>query len=296
MILTPEHSRQYLLDYKAGKISQGLGIGLPGVDDYIRYKMGQLNMINGLDNVGKTAWVLWYFLCLSVKHNLRWCIWSGENKSGMLVRQLIEMYCGKRINELGEDLICRYETEINQWFTFIDNQISYTNKELYKLFSESECHGALIDPYTGMKRGYNHADNYDFLNETREFVNKTKITVYVNTHPHTEAARRTHTSGEFLGYSMPPSRSQSEGGQPFANRCDDFITLHRYVGHPFYKYKTMLHVRKIKDTETGGQVTAIDEPIVFEWNNGLGFVINENNPLKKNIVDYTEPIKDELPF
>ena len=72
--------QQYLEDYKNGRIKMGLDIGCIELDEIIRYKQGQFNIINGIDNVGKTAWMLWYFLCLSNKHNLRWQIWSGENK------------------------------------------------------------------------------------------------------------------------------------------------------------------------------------------------------------------------
>lgn len=295
MILKSDHSTQYLTDYIDGKISKGLDTGIGALDDHLRYKKGQLNMINGLDNVGKTAWILWYFLRLSMRHNLSWCIWSGENNPAQLVRQLIEFYTGKKIKELQPAKVYLYEQEIGVWFKFIDNSRSYDNKDLYKLFSDSGCTGALIDPFTGLKRGYTHADNYMFLNESREFVNSTKITLYVNSHPHTEAARRKHTNGEFEGYIMPPMRSETEGGQPFANRVDDFITIHRYVGHPTQGYKTLIYTRKIKDTETGGKVCDINDPIVFDWNGGRGFETT-SEPIRE-LRDYTQSqIIEDAPF
>lgn len=295
MILNPTHSDQYLTDYMDGKISMGLDIGEPMLDEYLRYKKGQLNMINGLDNVGKTAWILWYFLRLSMRHNLTWCIWSGENKPAQLVRQLIEFYTGSKVKDMESKNVYKYGQEINQWFKFIDNMKVYDNKDLYKLFSDSGCTGALIDPFTGLKREYTHAANYMFLNESREFVNKTGISLYVNSHPHTEASRRKHSNGEFEGYIMPPMRSETEGGQPFANRVDDFITIHRYTGHPTSGYKTMVYTRKIKDTETGGKVCDINSPIVFDWNGGRGF--QPSIGIIKDLRDYTAPIQiDDAPF
>jgi replicative DNA helicase len=89
MIVKPLTDLQYLKDFHAGKIKKGLGIGNI-LDDYIRFKKAQFVMINGLPNVGKTRFLLWYFLALSVKHNLKWCIWSGENQSGQLKRDLIQ--------------------------------------------------------------------------------------------------------------------------------------------------------------------------------------------------------------
>ena len=54
MILDQKEINTYLQDYHAGKIAMGLDIGCKGLDDSLRYKQGQLTIINGLDNVGKT--------------------------------------------------------------------------------------------------------------------------------------------------------------------------------------------------------------------------------------------------
>ena len=49
---------QYLLDYKDGKIKDGLIIDCD-LDEYIRFKPNQLNIILGHDNVGKTYFINW---------------------------------------------------------------------------------------------------------------------------------------------------------------------------------------------------------------------------------------------
>jgi len=280
MILKQTEINTYLQDYHAGKISMGLGIGLKGLDDHIRFKQGQFTIINGLDNVGKTIAELWYNLALSMKHDLKWIIYSGENKGGQLVRQLIQFLVGKYLKDMTLDEVFRAELKIKEWFTFIDNSKLYKSSELFKIFADGEYNGALIDPFTGMNREYTHAANYDFLNESRLFCNSSGMSLSVNTHVVSEAARRTYAdTHEFSGYPFPPSKSQSEGGQPFGNRCDDFKTYHRLVGHPSMGTKTMLFIRKIKDTETGGKVSAIDDPILLDFNDGLGFTIFGENPL-----------------
>ncbi len=284
MILKEGFADKYLEDYRDGKIKLGLGIDVPSLDHHLRYKQGQFIIINGLDNVGKTAWMLWYFLCLSVKHNLKWCIWSGENKAPQLVRQLIEWRTGQKLKDIPEAKIYAVKAEVLNWFTFIDNTGFYKTQELFSAFKESECDGCLIDPYTGMDREFTHAANYNFLNESRKFVNETGISLYVNTHPNTEAARRVYPNEHDLaGYPMPPSRSQSEGGQPFANRPDDFITIHRLIGHPTHQYETLIYVRKVKDTETGGTPNGIEDPVSFSYNKGLGFTCQDFNPLNNVI-------------
>jgi hypothetical protein len=282
MILKEDYSDKYLEKVHNGEISLGKGIGVPKLDEHLRYKQGQFNIINGLDNVGKTVWMMWYFLNLATRHGIKFCIWSGENKSESLIRQLIEWLEGKKIKDIPLSSIYAIRADITSKFKFIDPSGFYTNKDVFELFKESKADACLIDPFTGLNRQFSHAANYEFLNETRNFVNSTGITIYVNTHPNTEAARRIYPSDDkngLAGYPMPPSRSQSEGGQPFANRVDDFITIHRLIGHPDLQFNTQVFVRKVKDTETGGIPNGIDDPINFEWNKGLGFTCDGINPL-----------------
>jgi len=282
MITNQNDINQYLQKYHAGEISKGLDVGLPQLDESLRAKKGQLTIINGLDNVGKTIWILWYYLALSVRHNVKWTIFSGENQAGQLVRQLIQFYTGERLEKMDLSRVFDVEMRIAQYFTFIDNAKFYKSKEIFQIIRDSDSFGGLIDPYTGLDREYTHAANYDFLNEARSFCNSTGKSIYVNTHVVSLAARRVYAEGhEYAGYHTPPMKSESEGGQPFGNRTDDFLTIHRLVGHQMRNYTTEVHIRKIKDTETGGKVTPIDAPLDFEFNSGLGFTMNGQNILNQ---------------
>jgi len=284
MILERGFADKYLDDVINGRIKLGLGLGLPKFDDHYRFKQGEFTIINGLDNVGKTDWLLWYFCALSVIQGLKFCVWSGENKAGQLVKRLIQWKIGKYIHKADELDIYNAKAWVEEHFKFIDNTGFYKSEELFAMFESLDVNAVLIDPYTGMNRDYTHAANYDFLNESRKFVNQTKKSLFVNTHPNTEAARRIYgLEHEYYGYPMPPSRSQSEGGQPFANRPDNFITIHRLIGHPLMKFNTQVYIRKVKDTETGGEPNAIDDPIIFEYNKGLGFVSDGINIVNKVI-------------
>lgn len=272
---------EYLEDYKKGLIKEGLGIGCK-LDDHIRFKKGSFNMILGRDNVGKTYWRLWYYLVLSVKYDLKWCVWSGENKPGQLVRDLIKIYTGKQFTDLSLDQIYRYSAEIQNWFTFVDNRKLYTYQDLLKEF-EGDYNGCLIDPYTGLDRKYGHADNYEFLNNCRDWVNRTGITLDICLHPVTESGRGggVYPKGhDYEGHLRRPYKLEAEGGAPFANRCDDYIVLHRLTQHETMWYYTQVFVDKIKDTETGGKQTQLNNPLMLDYNNGLGFIVEGFNPLK----------------
>ena len=271
----------YLSDYKNGRIKQGLGIGC-ALDDVLRYKQGTFNMYLGHDNSGKTYFKMWHYLVLAEKHNKKFGIWTGENKAGQIVRNLIQIREGRYIKDMTEVEITRYATEISENFKFVSNKRSYKPNEILQEFGELDIHCGLIDPFTGLDRGFSHADNYLFLNETREWVNRYNVTIDVCLHPYSAAGRMSSVYPKdhaWEGYIKIPSKSDAEGGKPFANRCDDFIIIHRFPSHPELKYKTMVTVEKIKDTETGGQQTEYETPVMLDFNKGLGFKIDEINPL-----------------
>ena len=297
MILKQGDSLQYLLDVRDGKIKQGLGIDC-FLDEHLRFKPKQLNIILGHDNVGKSFFINWYFLVLALKHNLTFCIWSGENQKGQILRDMIQMYRGKHFSKLSHSQITGDLAFLEQSFLFVDNSKLYTPDEMLAIFEKSGADVGLIDPFTGLDREMSFAGNYEFMNRARQFVNKSGMTIYINTHPNTESGRNgnLYTEGELKGHLKAPLKDHIEGGKAFLNRSDDVFILHRLIKHPEHKYKTWIQVEKVKDMETGGKHTEMGVPVICDFNSGLGFEINGVNPLKehqpkevqKELIDYTK--------
>lgn len=289
MIHTKGSATQYLLDYKSGKIKNGLGIDTE-LDEYFVFKQGQLVIILGHDNVGKSYWMNWYFLTLALKYQMKFILWSGENKHGQILRDMVQMYSGIPFKQLSDEQIMSYSGFIEQYFDFVDNTKLYKPMELLKIFKESDASAGLIDPYTALDRDMTHEGNYRFLNEVRLFANQTGMTIYINTHPNSESGRagNLYTDGEWKGHLKPPLKASIEGGKPFLNRSDDMIVIHRLVKHPTMKYYTMVEVEKIKDIDTGGKPTSINDPILCEFNYGNGFLIGG--------VDALKPFRPKQPF
>jgi len=80
-------------------------------------------------------------------------------------------------------------------------------------------------------------------------------------HAVTEAQRRKGDDG----LPIAPYAEDTEGGGKFVNRADCFLTIHRKVQAPDPHTRKMseLHVRKVREVETGGEPTPIEEPIKF---------------------------------
>tara|TARA_Y100001973_G_scaffold83341_1_gene123471 strand:+ start:248 stop:1156 length:909 start_codon:yes stop_codon:yes gene_type:complete len=288
MIEKDNKALKYLHAYKDGKIKKGIGIGCL-IDKHFVLKKAEFNMLLGLDNVGKTNWLLWYLLCQAKINNKKSIIWSGENRSGQLKRDIIQMWLGVKFQDIIKSKIDYYNKEISKHFKFIDNTKLYSHRDLLNIFADSDADICAIDPYTGLNHPRNIAQferNYMICNDIREFCNKTGKTIFVCIHPMTEASRRVFPADHLLhGHIQPPRKADCEGGQVFPNRCDNFICCHRLISHKKLFYMTEIYIYKVKDKETGGEPTMMNEPLRFDYNNGLGFTIGGVNPLSIDKLD-----------
>ena len=100
--------------------------------------------------------------------------------------------------------------------------------------------------------------------ELLTFSKSNDIAVWVNAHAVTEAQRM---KGED-GLPIAPFAEQTEGGGKFINRPDSFLTFHRKIQHPEHDVRrtTEIHVRKVRETETGGEPTPFDQPFLMMMN------------------------------
>ena len=62
------------------------------------------------------------------------------------------------------------------------------------------------------------------------------------------------------------------------------------------KYCTWVNVEKVKDMDTGGKHTALNDPLMFDFNSGLGFKINGVDPLKSVRPKTSNSFPTKLPF
>jgi hypothetical protein len=254
-------------DFRSGTMPMGLGIGISEVDDHLVYKPGQFNVIAGLSNVGKTHWILWYMNQLSVRHGLKWAIYSSENEIWHLKAYLMEFISDQKIKEIDDADKERYWYMINEKFKFIRTDKLYTADELMKGVEDMDVDGILIDPHNSLKspQGVNrHEYDYEKASEMRIFCRKHRKSIYLVAHCVTEAIRRVHPKEhDYAGHHVPPTAADIEGGGKWVNRADDFLILHRYIAHETEWQYTHVHVKKVKTELTGGHPTKLDNPLRF---------------------------------
>lgn len=297
--------QENILDIKYGRVKEGLKIGVTEIDEHIRFKQGNFNIIIGHANVGKTTVIIYTMLLYTIKHKIKWLIFSAENTPQSIARKIIEFKTGKPISKMTDEEIQETLEWVNEYFKIIDVSDAYTYKKLLdeaiEVKKDFEYHGLLIDPYNSLNkdrnllRGINsHEYDYEVASEFRLFCKNNNVSIWLNTHAVTEALRRIHPKDhEYAGLPQPPSMADVEGGGKWGNRADDVFTIHRYTQHPTEWMYSDIHVRKVKEVETGGRPTPIEEPVRLRMvRNNVGFeflgvdILHSNNTNVNELLDF----------
>lgn len=271
-ISSDDEDWRWIDDYANGKIAVGLTTGDSKLDEYFRYKK-EFVIMNGHSNVGKTTMALYLMVNASVKHKWKWVVYSSENKTASLKMTLMQFATNRKIGDMTFEQRKAAYKWLNDHFTIISNHQVYSYSDvlvfLEKILRQQEYDAVFIDPYNSLKldlagNGSPHDYHYEAASHFLTFATTNNVAVWLNMHAVTEAQRRKGDDG----LPVAPYAEDTEGGGKFVNRADCFITIHRKVQAPDHNIKktSELHVRKVRETETGGQPTTIDDPITFTIN------------------------------
>jgi len=300
-ISSDDEDYRWIQDYIDGKIQLGLTTGCKEFDKHFLVKR-DLTVINGISNIGKSTFSLYMIVSTAVNHNWRWIIYSAENRTAAVKMKLIQFAANMQVKEMnGYDLKRSYQW-VNDHFTIISNKSIYSYSDLLvfaeKLIRQGDYDGYFIDPYNSLKIHMSsgsslttHDYHYEAASEFLTFTQSHNMSLWLSTHAITEAQRR---KGED-GLPKAPYAEDTEGGGKFVNKSDNFLTFHRKIQHPEYDMRRTVevHVRKIREVESGGEPTSLDYPILFEMNGLSSGFVNKftGKPLFKSILADIPPPK-----
>jgi len=266
---------RWIDDYANGKIQLGLETGDPQFDEYFRYKKEFL-IINGHSNVGKTTTALYMIVNAAVRHNWKWVIYSSENTTASVKMNLMQFATDKKISSMNYLERKNAYKWVQDHFTIISNNQVYSYSDLMvfmeKVMRQQQIDAVFIDPYNSLRldlknSGVNsHEYHYEAASELLTFSKTNNVAVWLNMHAVTEAQRRKGDDG----LPIAPYAEDTEGGGKFVNRADCFLTIHRKVQSqdPAIRAMSEVHVRKVREVETGGRPTPLDSPYRIIMNSG----------------------------
>lgn len=227
------------------------------LDKHWKWKRGDLNVLSGYGNHGKSA--LLYYLCLvkSVKEGKRFCIFSPETyPAEAFYFDMVEMYLGMDCTpkNLNRPPLSRFEEAfefVNEHFFYIyPSELSPTPEYLKERFLEMiikervDC--CIIDPFNQMENTYEKGQREDqylstILSDFSRFIKQNDIFFFIVAHPHKPIKGK-----DDKDYPCPTVFNLS-GGAMWNNKADNILIYHR----PYYETDPLnplceIHSKKIK--------------------------------------------------
>jgi hypothetical protein len=264
---------RWIDDYSQGLIEIGLTTGDLRLDDFFRYKK-EFVIINGHSNVGKTTTALYLIVNAAIRHDWKWVIYSSENRTASVKMTLMQFAIDRKVGDMTYSERKRAYKWVQEHFVIISNNHIYSYSDLIlfieKIMRQQPVDAVFIDPYNSLKldmRGAGigvHDYHYEAASEFLTFSKANNVAVWLNMHAVTEAQRRKGDDG----LPVAPYAEDTEGGGKFVNRADCFMTLHRKVQamDPIIRKISELHVRKVREVETGGAPTPLEDPYRLQIN------------------------------
>ncbi len=303
-ISSDDEDFRWIDDYSQGKIAIGLDTGDANLDKFFRYKK-EFVIINGHSNVGKTTTALYLIANSVMRHKWKWVIYSSENRTASVKMHLMQFATDKKVQDMNYAQRRASYKWVQEHFTIINNNQIYSYSDIIlfmeKVMRQQPVDAIFIDPYNSLRldmRNSNigvHDYHYEAASQFLTFSKSHDVAVWLNMHAFTEAQRRKGPDG----LPVAPYAEDTEGGGKFVNRADCFLTLHRKVQSTDYNIRKLseLHVRKVREVETGGEPTPIDEPYKILMNlSHTGFISwLDKKPLFKSI-DLQVDKQKALPF
>lgn len=272
-ISSDDEDWRWIDDYAQGKIPIGLDTGDPMLDEYFRYKK-EFVIINGHSNVGKTTTALYMIANSAIRHGWKWIIYSSENRTASVKMSLMQFAVNRKVGDMNYNERKQAYKWVNDHFTIISNNQVYSYSDIIlfmeKVMRQQPCDAIFVDPYNSLKLDMKgsglqtHDYHYEAASEFLTFSKTNDVAVWLNMHAVTEAQRRKGDDG----LPVAPYAEDTEGGGKFVNRADCFLTIHRKVQSqdPSIRKLSELHVRKVREVETGGQPTPLEEPYKLVMN------------------------------
>ena len=265
---------KWITAFANGEIQIGLDTGNKELDKHFRYKK-DFTIINGHSNVGKTTLAMYLMVNASIRHGWKWVIYSSENRTASIKMKLLQFLVDRPIGAIDYQTMRMAYSWVEEHFVIINNKevVSYADLIVYAeimIANDEHFDGFFIDPYNSLRITISnnnigvHQYHYEAASEFLTFTTAHDKAVWLNTHAVTEAQRRKGTDG----LPMAPYAEDTEGGGLFVNRADNFLTFHRKIQHedPEVRRTMEFHVRKVRETETGGGPTPLINPVMFKMN------------------------------
>lgn len=282
----------------------------PGLDNHFRLMRGEVTVLHGYGNVGKSTFETQIQMNKAVKDGHKWAVFSPENyPTEHFYKDLSQMYIGKSINEKAKNAMS--DLELEEAYDFVNDHFYYiypkndspTPEYILKRFAEMaikhKIDGVLIDPFNQLDNDWGKNGRDDryldkILSKFSHFAQDLNLFFHICAHPNKPQKTK---SGDY----DTPTMYDLAGGAMWGNKCHNILCYDRpnFFRDP-QDPKCLLHSQKIKKQNVNG----VPGTVEFEYDrSSFRFLERGFSPLIKQIVkinpnEFTEPKREaeDAPF
>jgi hypothetical protein len=263
-----------LLSFKTGK-SRGETTHFELIDEHFRWKKGELTLMHGIMNQGKSTMIMQLCLMKAVFEGYKYAFFSPEqDPPDDFYDDLVHMYIGENTqhhfhNQMPESEYIRGMNFIKDHFFYIypENESptpEYINARFVEVIQKHKIDGCIIDPYNQLdndiKKHGGREDLYlsAFLSQQKRLAQQHQISMIIIAHPKGGLGKT--SSGDY----EKPNVYDLAGGAMWSNKCDNVLLTYR----PFYtsdkeNSKVQFCSQKIKKHKLCG--TPGDVDLIFSF-------------------------------
>lgn len=249
----------YREGYKAIK-----GIDVPLIDERWKFKPGEITLLSGIGNYGKSSFLLWYLIMRMLKYGEKFAVYSPESEPAEeFYHDATEVLLGCSLvpenpNRPSEDVYTKaYDFICNHLFFVYPKEVlptqEYIKERFLELVIKERISGAIVDPYNQLAHDYKSAggrsDKYlEFsLADFSRFAKVNNLLFLIVAHPKMMAK---DNDGN---YKCPDVFDIADGAM-WNNKMDNILIYHRpdHQNHPDNP-AAELHSKKIRRQKTVGK-------------------------------------------
>lgn len=237
------------------------------VDEYFRWKKGDITLCTGYGNHGKSFFILQLMLTKSIYDGWKWAIFSPENyPANDFYDDLIEMYVGKWLDKMTEqeyiDACWFIDRHIFYVYPEDEHDINSINEKFRHLVLKKGIDGVMIDPFNQLdhvQKPFQREDQYlsEMLKDIKRFALLNNVVYVIVAHPKNPSYNQDRSLPVVDMYDIA-------GGAMWGNKCDQILSYYRPNYHVDKNSPEVnVYVQKLKRKRTGGKCG--DFPLTLVW-------------------------------
>lgn len=238
------------------------------MDEYFRWKKGDINLCTGYGNHGKSFFMLQMMITKSIYDGWKWAIFSPENyPPNDFYDDIIEMYSGKWLDKMTEkeyvDACWFIDKHIFYVYPEDEHDINSINERFRHLVLKKGIDGVLVDPFNQLdsnQKAFQREDQYlsEILKDIKRFALLNNVSYNIVAHPKNPTYNTQDRSLPIV------DMYDIAGGAMWGNKCDQIISYYRPNFHTDKNDPNVqVYIQKVKRKRTGGKQG--DFPLILNW-------------------------------